>query len=165
VRLAQALRQGPLVEDRGRAIGLGDLTLNRFALGGLGLGQAEMEGRVQALGDARGLGLHDRGDRRRHHLVGGLSPQRQPVAEHLRRDARGVLQVDRHRIALVAAAGQHHRRPEVGQGPQVVIPVLNGVVEHRAQLGVGADAGVEALQQRRQRGFDLGGLGRVHRGA
>jgi hypothetical protein len=53
-------------------------------------------------------------------------------------------EVSLHRIALVAAAGQHHRRPEVGQGRQVMVPVLDRVVEHRPQLGVGADAGVEA---------------------
>jgi hypothetical protein len=124
-----------------------------------------VDGRVQALGDPRGLGLHDRGDR--GDIISSVvsvqsASQRPNISDGMRA---ACLQMDRHRIALVAAAGQHHRRPEVGQGAQVMVPVPDRVVEHRTQLGVGADAAVEALQQGRQGGFDLGGLGRVHGGA
>jgi len=52
-----------------------------------------------------------------------------------------------HRVALVAAGGVQHRRPEVLQQREVIRPVVDDGVEDGADLVVLANAGVEAVNE------------------
>ena len=52
------------------------------------------------------------------------------------------------RIALVASARQHHRRPEVAHRREMGSPVVrNGAMENRTELGIGSDFCVKTVDQ------------------
>src|SRR5438093_8628870 len=53
-----------------------------------------------------------------------------------------------HRIALVPAARQHHRRPEIAHRRKVRSPVGgDGAIENRSELRIGADLSVEPIYE------------------
>jgi hypothetical protein len=80
-------------------------------------------------------------------LVHGLREQAQPVLEMPRLDA-GQLDVRRDRLALVAAAGVHHRRPEIAHGLEVRRPILaDGGEENGAERLVPPDTRIEGRDQ------------------
>ena len=70
----------------------------------------------------------------------------------------------RHRAAIVAAGLEHHRRPEVGDLRDVMIPVLNLRVEDRADQVVGAGAGIKRRHKPRDVRLGQVGMERVNRG-
>src|SRR3546814_9731880 len=55
-----------------------------------------------------------------------------------------------HRIALVAPAGQHHRRPEAAEAVEMLVPILHRGVEKRTNPVVLADACIEGVNHLRQ---------------
>ena len=56
--------------------------------------------------------------------------------------------MDCDRVALVTPASAHHRGPEVVHRRKVGSPVSgDGPLENRSEFGIGADLGVEALNQ------------------
>jgi hypothetical protein len=56
-------------------------------------------------------------------------------------------QVPAHRVAVIVARHQRHRRPEGAHSGQVRVPVADMHVEYRPKQGVGAHLGVEAVHQ------------------
>src|SRR4051812_30332995 len=81
-------------------------------------------------------------------LVTRLAKKGEPAVEQAWGQATEA-HVDSEWGALVATAGQHHRRPEIPQGGQMAVPtiVTDGARENRAELRVSANLGVEGFDQ------------------
>ena len=57
-------------------------------------------------------------------------------------------------IALVAAAAQHHRRPEVADSRDVLFPIVHGGIEDRPYQVILTHPAIEGTEQLRERGFE-----------
>ena len=80
-------------------------------------------------------------------LAASLIEQGQPAIEKPRLYSFHS-EMDRDRVTLVAPASEHHRGPEVVHRREVGSPVAgNSALENRSELGIGADLGVEAVNQ------------------
>ena len=80
-------------------------------------------------------------------LAARFIEQGQPACEKLRLYSfHSEMHSDR--IALVASARQHHRRPEVVHRREVGSPVArNGALENGSELGIGSDFCVKTVDQ------------------
>ena len=80
-------------------------------------------------------------------LAASLVEQGQPAIEQPRLYSFHS-EMDRDGVTLVAPASEHHRGPEVVHRREVGSPVAgNSALENRSELGIGADLGVEAVNQ------------------
>lgn len=109
---------------------------------------AEIHAKLEALGNARRLGLKRGSGGGRQQFPGDLGPHYQPAIEHRRCDHTQMLEVRPHRVALEAATGQHHRRPEGHQLFEVMIPVSDCGVKYGTDECVIADPLVKTRDQR-----------------
>src|SRR3954465_12292904 len=83
-------------------------------------------------------------------LVTRLAKKGEPAVEQARGQATEA-HVDSEWGALVATAGQHHRRPEIPQGGQMTVPAVltESTRENGAELRIFANLGVEGFDQSR----------------
>lgn len=100
---------------------------------------------LETVGDAAGTDDEGLGYVALEDFTRGCLEQREPAVEMLRLQRQH--QVRAHRAAVVASGLEHHRRPEIGDLADVMVPVLHRRVEDRPDQVIRAGAAVEGRDQ------------------